>query len=306
MINLLLIKFKSVIFRDYSELEILDLIRILNGGCLLIYYLFVLLPNFSDFYLPVGFISPDTFYYYPKSLLFSFFYTDYFMYGCFFATIFLLYTFTIGIYAKWSLVLLLPLHIGFHHANPFINHEPQPLSNLLLIITLFLPIENIWAVKLRHDIFPVLSKSKIRFILWMLLVYFSFYYFFAGLKKLPDPNWLNGSSVGKILSWPYMAKENFMTHFFKIPMVSYFSTYFTVFFEIIFIFIVFTRFRKLLIPLGLVFHLIIGLTMDVGHLFWAMISWYPLLLLTHTRGREGNGFFFLFLSRILKLIQKQA
>jgi hypothetical protein len=272
-------KFKDVIRREYSDLEILDLLRILNGIGILFYYFDVLIPNFKIFFLKEGLVVPEAFEYFPHSWVFFFQQNEIAMVCIIGFIITTLLTYTIGFYSKWSLLLLLPLHLGIHAVIPFIVGEPQTLSNLLLIITLFLPIENVFALRPRNDLLPHLNRDFLRNILLSLLAYFSFYYFFSGLKKVPDQNWVQGRAVFHILNWPYIGKDNLVSHFFRLPFITEAITYITLLFEIGFIFIAFSRLKKFLIPIGLFFHLFIAITMDVGHLFWAMMSWYPLLLL---------------------------
>lgn len=282
-----LMKFKDVIRKEYSDLEILDLLRILNGIGVLIYYFDVLIPNFKIFFLKEGLVVPEAFGYFPHSWIFFFQQNEIVMVGIIGLIVATLMTYTIGFYSKWSLIILLPLHLGIHASIPFIVGEPQTLSNLLLIITLFLPIENVFAFRPRIDLFPVLNKKYVRIILLSLLTYFSFYYFFSGLKKVPDQNWVEGRAVFHILNWPYVGKVNLFSQFFKLPFITEVVTYISLLFEIGFIYIAFSRLKKFLIPMGLFFHLFIAITMDVGHLFWSMISWYPLLLLIQTKRKNG-------------------
>ncbi len=283
MLDTTLIKFRNVLYRDFSDNEIFDLTRILNGLGILIYYITVIIPNFGKFFLSDGFVSPEAFTFYPKSWLFYFHDSQMILVLLFAVSFLMLMAYTLGFYAKWALIILLPIHLGFHAANPFILHEPQQLSNLLLILTLFLPIENHWALKKRRDMFPELKIRESRLILQSLLVYLSLYYFFAGIKKIPDPFWIKGSAVSDILNWPYLGRDNFLVNIIKNPAISKVLTYMTLVFEMSFVFIAFTRFRRGLLFLGFFFHLFIALTMDVGLFFWAMMSWYPVLLIKPRR-----------------------
>lgn len=271
--------FNFVRTKVYKNEEIFSLLRILNGVSLIIYYASVLLPNFGNFFTIQGFVDPSLFNYYKKSWLFYFWGNDLFFLFLFFLTFILLFTYTIGYFAKWSVLILIPIHVGFHTAVPFINHEPQPLTNLLLVLTAFLPIEKAWSIKKKEDVFPPLSNKHGESFLKIMLFYFSLYYFFSGLKKIPETSWVDGTAVKAVLTFPFLGKRNFLADFFKIDFVSTIATIFTLFFEIGFLFIAFSRFRKILIPIGVIFHLMIGLTIDVGLFFWTMISWYPLLLI---------------------------
>ena len=173
---------------------------------------------------------------------------------------------------------LLPLRIGFHLACPFIIHEPQPILNLLLVVLLLLPIDEHWALKKNTDFSKPLKTTHLRIIFLSMILYIGLYYLFAGLKKLPDMHWLTGKAVGLILSWPFLGLDNIFSDLAKSPVVSFVLSYATLFFELGFVFFALTRWRRLLIPAGILFHLGILLTMDIDSFFLPMAAWYPLLL----------------------------
>ena len=279
MIGKGLINIRNVISRDYSTDEVFDLLRMINGLGMIVYYMTVVIPHFNLYYSKSGLVAPEAFSFYPKSWVFLFNGNEILLTGLLIFLLALILCYTIGLYAKWALVIFLPIHLGFHTANPFIIHEPQQLSNLLLILTLLFPIENKWALKTKSDIFPALKEREKKMILFSLGCYLSLYYFFAGFKKIPDSSWLNGEAVHQLLSWPYLSRDNFFNEFFKNPKLSPLLSYFTIFFELSFFLVAITKYRKLLIPIGVMFHLIIGLSLDIGLFFWSMISWYPVLLI---------------------------
>jgi hypothetical protein len=273
-------KFSAVFDKTYSREEIFALMRILNGLSFVVYYLFVLFPNFADFFGTEGFIVPSAFENFPGSWLFSVWTQDTLKIGLFAITISLFISYTIGFYSRISQILLLFLQLGFHNANPFINHEPQQLNNLLLLLLVVCPIEEKWT--LRKFTWPsFLPRYSGRQDIWILLlmqIYFGVYYFFAGLKKLPDPNWINGMAVAKLTGWDLLGRGNFLNTICQNKWVSGFLTYFTLIFEMGFLAVSFTRLKRFLIPVGLSFHLGISLSLDIGMFFWSMMMWYPLFL----------------------------
>lgn len=273
-------KFSAVFDKTYSREEIFALMRILNGLSFILYYLVVLAPNFASFFGTDGFIVPSSFESFPGSWLFNTWDVDAIKFFLFVITVGLYVCYTIGYNARIAQLILLPLQLGFHNANPFINHEPQQLNNLLLLLLVVCPIEEKFTIKkLDWSIFfPRKTDKQDKYILLLIQIYFGVYYFFAGLKKLPDPNWLSGMAVAKLTAWDLLGRGNFLTAICQNKWVSGFLTYFTLIFEMGFLAISFTRLKRFLIPVGLSFHLGISLSLDIGMFFWSMMMWYPLFL----------------------------
>ncbi len=171
-----------------------------------------------------------------------------------------------GTLNRLGLVLLYLINLSFYDWNPYIIHEPQPIINLFFLSFLFLPLNQ----KQKYD--PGIKK--------ILIIFLGLYYFLAGAKKLADPNFLNGSALEYIISWTIMAKSVELNFY----IVKYFSwllrimNYFILIFEISFIFLVFGKFRKVLIILGIIFHCLIYMTLEVGNFSLVMMVWYLLLL----------------------------
>lgn len=277
--------FKFALKRLFTDEEILALLRILNGFSFLIYYTVALSPNWTQFFSSQGYISPEKFEFYPGSWLFWIWDFDLLKLVLFGLTYILIIFYTLGFFTKLSMLLLIPLQIGFHLANPLIIHEPQQLTNLLMVLLFMLPIDNAWSLKKGPVLWRPLDEKKLKHILSVMLLYLGIYYFFAGAKKIPDEHWISGQAVKLLASWPFLANDNFMNEFSQIDIVSKFFSWFTVLFELAFVFVAFTAKRRVLIYIGTLFHIGISLTLDVGLFFWAMIQWYPLLLIS---GSTGN------------------
>jgi hypothetical protein len=178
----------------------------------------------------------------------------------------LLYMLYKGLINRVGLVILYVINLSFYSWNPFIIHEPQPLTNIFLLSFLFLPINS----KHTYD----------HWIKNVLIIFLGVYYLLAGIKKLPDPNFLNGTATGLIMIWPIMAKNLNLniflnTHFnFAITLMNYLTLHF----EISFLFLVYTRFRIYLILFGVIMHSLIYITLEVGNFSFVMLLWYLLLM----------------------------
>ncbi len=166
----------------------------------------------------------------------------------------------------FGLVLLYLLNLSFYRWNSPIIHEPQPIMNFFMLTFFFLPLNS--------------EKRSDPYIKNMLIAFLGIYYLLSGIKKLPDPNFLDGTALYKILSWGVMAKY----HDLNLLIVKYlkplliFLNYFVLLFELSFIFLIFTKLRKYLMVIGILFHLMIYLCLEVGNFSWVMILWYSLLL----------------------------
>lgn len=272
--------------RPFSDFEILALVRILCGFCIFSYYVFTILPDWNLLYGSFGLVDPDAFAFSPPSWIFFIWELDWLKLVLLVFTVILSLGFSLGIFAKACLLFLLPLHLGFHLANPMITHEPHLLNNILLFVLFFLPVDEVWALKRGPAFMRPLDLKCLHYILWALLTFISLYYFFAGIKKLPDAHWLKGDAVSLIMSWPYLSKGTVLNQWFQIPWISKFASISTLLFECLFIFIIFTPLRRFLIPIGLSFHLGVALTLDLGQFFFSMLQWYPLLLLSYAQNKS--------------------
>lgn len=274
--------------KNRSAPEVLGLLRILSGLSLLIYIVTVLVPDYTSFFSAQGFIDPMSFRFNPPSWIFLFWSQEFLKIILFVLLVLLTLMFTVGLWPKWALLFLLPINTGLHLANPFIIHEPQQLTNLLLFLLFFLPVQSKWALRPGSDFMRPLKAKHLKVILLAMLSYLGLYYFFAGLKKLPDPNWLNGEAAGLIANWPFLSRNNLFRDLLRIPVVNLLATYGTLLFELSFVFIAFTKYRRSLITSGILFHLVMGVTLDVGLFFWAMLAWYPLLLMSGKESSESQ------------------
>lgn len=162
-------------------------------------------------------------------------------------------------------IILLMLNISIHNANPYIIHEPQQMVNLLLLIQiLFL------SANAKDKISP-----KIHF---LLSGYLGIYYFLAGLKKIPDPYWLKGEALKLLMTWPPFYIDNIFSNFLINHVnLLYLLNWFTLVFELSFVFLLFTRWKFALFVIGILFHIGIFLTMDVGTFSLIMLVWYSLV-----------------------------
>lgn len=233
------------------------------------YYL-SLLPRWTEFFSASGWIQGD--YLEENYSLLQLFDSDAWRWGLLIALVAMLVMFFFGRLNRIGFILLYIINLSFYHWNPLIIHEPQPITNLFFLSFFFLP----------------LNDNQERYDPWIkniLILFLGLYYFLAGIKKLPDPHFLSGVALEQIISWSVMAK-NLNLNLFLIDHFTWLlrpMNYVSLFFEIAFIFFVFTRFRPYLIIIGVIMHALIYLTLEVGNFSFVMMVWYVLLLDEKTR-----------------------
>jgi hypothetical protein len=282
--NMIVKSFFKSFFRE--ENPQVGLFRLALGIFFLLHY-FSMMGDLSHYYGPGSMVDPGLMVYSNLSFLFSF-WNDYFIGFSFYLLFFLFISFSLGVLPKWLLPLLFVFQLSFHNANPLIIHEPHQLGNLFLLFFFFLPLHSAPILKTKL-IFQSNDKVYDHKLFILLIFFLGLYYFVVGVKKLPDPYWIKGEAINQILSFPYFKKDNWINSLLvKSTYLSSFLNYFSLVFEIGFIFLVFTRFRPVLIVLGFLFHLGIELTMDVGGFSQIMWVWYTCLLDKKTLSQIKN------------------
>lgn len=232
----------------------------------LLWYYLLMVPNLETYYSAHGMI--DRLYLNPRyPSLFFLLPQDTFLWLSFIFIIFLIGMFALGRLSRPLVFVLFLFHLSFHNANPLIIHEPQQLSNLFLILfTFFIPPND------REEIDPIISK--------ILILSLGCYYFVAGVKKLPDPKWLSGEALHQLVGWSGLSRFNFVSAFLeKHSALSKFFTWLSLIFEISApIGFILKKLRPYWFIFGLLFHVMIGVTLDVGTFSHIMIASYALLL----------------------------
>ena len=259
-------------------------------GAYLLFYDLILLPGLFLYFGPGGMVQPDLLPPPRLSLLFLFWNPP--MIAVLFALMMILTVlFAAGLFNKGALVLLIALRVSFNNANPLILHEPQQLSNLFLLSFLFLPLKAppaLFALQSSPDSGQAGGTAEI---VRLLVLFLGVYYFAAGCKKLLDPLWRQGQAVHFLLLWPFSGKDTVFTRLIlRAPVVSQCLNYGALVFELSFVFLIFTRLRPALILFGLLMHLGIYLTMEVGTFSQIMAVWYALLLDRRTKQSFADFF----------------
>lgn len=160
-----------------------------------------------------------------------------------------------------GLTVLYVLLISFWNANPYVVHEPHQIHSFFILSLFFWPLND--ASKLD----PFIGKLP--------CIFLCIYYFFAGLKKMPDLAWLNGDALMSVMHWGAVSRFNLnlADNVWLVGLLKG-ATWLTAIFEIGFFLIVLTRWRIHLLLFGVFFHFMIKIFLDVGNFSEIMLVWY--------------------------------
>lgn len=186
--------------------------------------------------------------------------------------------FILGRLGRLGVIALLMCHVSFINGNPLIIHEPQQFMSMFLFIFIAF-------LSPRKNVEQDAGFVKI------CVVALGSYYLIVGLKKVPDPAWLDGSAVGCLAQWQGIASDNIFSKLISTnPTLSRLCTWFGLLLEIFYLPLVLTRFRPALLVLVVAFHMGIALVFDLGNFSLAMIAWNAIALDHKTRAVYKSWF----------------
>ena len=163
-----------------------------------------------------------------------------------------------GVGGRKVAVGLLFFQLSFYNANPLIIHEAQQIANFLLLASLFLPYRAAPCFFQKKDCVSNRKLDEAALLVNLLIIFLGVYYFFAGAKKIPDPLWRSGEALKYLIIWPGTGYDNVLTDFLlRHESLMKVVTYMTLIFELLFLPLIFTRWRIYLIILGVTMHVLI-------------------------------------------------
>lgn len=173
-----------------------------------------------------------------------------------------------GLLKRHFLLVVYVINLIIHTYTYPIHHIPQALANLALLFLFFIHVE-------RND--PILQSNKVEKInVQIMIAFLGIYYFLSGFKKIFIPEWFSGEFIQLLLQNGLYAKNNFIVGiFFEItPIISML----VLIFELLYLPLVFTRFRYVVFYGAIFLHLFIEFTLFVGSFSYLMIALNLLLV----------------------------
>ena len=212
--------------------------------------------------------------------------SDTLIYLCYLLFIIILFLMVLGVANRLLMAVAFVLHLVFLQRNPSILFGADVIATFWLFYLIF---SN--SNKQVRWIHYFLSKKKglisdrtekgdwlntisLRFIQIQLCII----YMFSGLEKLKGSSWWEGTAIWEALSFYDFALFDF-SFLLSVPLLSSAIVVFTVLFEIYFPVLVWVpKLRKTLLILGLLFHLGIGLSLNIYFFSLIMLSAYILFI----------------------------
>jgi hypothetical protein len=195
-------------------------------------------------------------------------------------------SFMLGILQRFSVIVLFILLFVFKIRNIYLLDGSDNVISVLLPFFLFI---NTFSFsekyeKLKQDFLQKTNLLKIddivsKYFSYAIMVQICIIYFFAGLHKLQGEVWQDGTALYYILNSNDFS-PTFLNQFITNSLIVVkFLTWFTIFFQLTFPFLVWLhKFRKLYIILGIFLHLGIFFMMKIDNFSFIMISCYAIFV----------------------------
>lgn len=192
-------------------------------------------------------------------------------------------TFTLGIIPRISALILFFMLLVFKFRNIYLLDGGDNIVTVLLPLYVFIDskslIESYNTLKNRYHIsknYYIIKSSQL--FVFAIMFQICIIYFFAGLHKLQGEVWRDGTALYYILNTDDFCPYSFLnTKLTALPFFVYGMTWFTVFFQLSFPFLVFIRkTRKTVLLLGILLHIGIFILMRIDNFSFLMIACYAI------------------------------
>lgn len=236
---------------------------------------------FQDGFLPLqnlAYILPEfykpTFFWFPQSDI-----AVVVMHSCFLVGIFVM---ALGVFGRWFQVLILALHLMFIYRNPMVIYGADIVSSFWLFYLCLMDTRQHFSIlkyfrKAPIKIGPMghmLNSCGQRLVQIQLCIIYGY----TGMEKLKGGPWWDGTAL-----WPAMANSQLalmdFSFILNFPLFIIFGTYFTLIFEIYFPALIWPqKLRPWVLFAGVMFHMMIGVTMGLVFFSLVMSSAYLLFI----------------------------
>ncbi len=212
--------------------------------------------------------------------------SDTLLYLCYLSFLIILFLMVLGLANRLLTAVAFILHLVFLQRNPSIIFGADVIATFWLFYLVFSNSNRQvrWVhyflskkkglISERVEKGDWLNTVSLRFIQIQLCVI----YMFSGLEKLKGSSWWEGTAIWEALSFYDFTLFDF-SFLLSVPLLSGVLVVFTVLFEIYFPVLIWVpKLRKVLLILGLLFHLGIGLSLNIYFFSLIMLSAYILFI----------------------------
>lgn len=188
--------------------------------------------------------------------------------------------FTLGIFSRTSAIALFFMLFIFKFRNIFLLDGGDNIITALLPFFFFIQSKSVcssynkqmdnWGINQNYYVIQLHKLAVLAILIQVCIIYL-----FAGLHKLQGEVWLNGTALYYILNSSDFSPYSFGKLLSSYPIFVYFSTWFTLVFQLVFpVLVWFTRTRKIVLLLGIVLHLGIFILMRIDNFSFIMLACY--------------------------------
>ncbi len=180
----------------------------------------------------------------------------------------------LGYFPKLSIIILYLVILSIRNKNVLITDGSYGIMTIFLFLLFF-----------SNSCLKLKSQFRItKFEIWplkLLQIQVCIIYFFSGLSKLSNQDWLDGNALTIVLLNPLHAKFNYLwiSQFPSLMLINKFITWILIAWELSFSFLVFIpRFRYITLIIGVFFHLSLILFFNIGWFGELMILAYVIFI----------------------------
>lgn len=190
----------------------------------------------------------------------------------------------LGLFGRSLTWLVFILHVGFLQRNPGLTYGADLFSTFWLFGLCFVQHNkhfSVWNLRSKSIsqkiLLPEINSDWISTVGYRLIqVQLCLVYAFTGIEKLKGSSWWDGTAIWQVVNMKDLLPGDF-TFLYHVPLLVAVLTIGTIVFEIYFVAAVTNKFlRPIWLTAGVVFHLMIGLFIDIP--FFALVMILPYLL----------------------------
>jgi uncharacterized membrane protein YphA (DoxX/SURF4 family) len=175
-----------------------------------------------------------------------------------------------GWFSRAAAIVAFVLHVSFMHRNMATSYGVDFISTFYLLYLCFADYQR----KHGDHLSTVLSSIAFR----LMQIQVCIIYTYSGLGKLRGTHWWSGEAVWDVLANPQLARWDF-SWVANFPVSVMWATYLTLFWEVYFGVLIWQpRFRRIFLIFGAMFHLGIGITINIPFFgFMMMVTYFVFL-----------------------------
>ncbi len=171
----------------------------------------------------------------------------------------------LGIFFRFNFILALLLQLLIFRSIPNYNYGYDNFITMSFFYCIIFPVGNYYGYKLKKAN-QIIEQNKYFNLIYFLKTHLCIIYFVSGVAKSFDINWWNGNAIWRAIA----SMENFI---YIPPILLMIISINTVVMELVYPFIAFSKYKKILIIEIILMHIGIGVILGLSSFAFIMILW---------------------------------